>query len=162
VLVVLNPPRASTGTSVRFPSLRRMAKHTGMGEALATDIVMLAKFVDRWRDAGSDRPLGLNELAWGWGPSPMSEGKVAVTMKYAIKQGWVERTSSKGDQAAWRPTAKLLEQFPADEPQVMPAEVEVELPSGNRVRSVPAVEAEGWRSEGDALPPAPSPRQLGR
>lgn len=147
---------------------RRKPHMSALGEALATDTTLYARFVDRWREQG-ERPLGLNWLAWNWdGYGPMGEAKVAVTMKAAEKQGFVVRDRDPapdppfviGGQTAWKPTAALLEMFPAEGVQVMPDEIQT---AGGRLRSVSGDEARTWGPENGDVPLTPGRlrRQIG-
>lgn len=115
-----------------------------MGAAYATDMRLYARFVDLWRE--KERPLGLNELAWEWDTGPMGEAKVAVTMKYMVEQGYAERTSPRGDQGAWVPTAKAQVDFPEGQ-QVLPADPVVRLGKGVTVKPDSGEDARSWAED---------------
>lgn len=117
--------------------------------AMALDPVLLARFVDRWREGG-EQPLGLNWLAWHLGSAPMGEARVAVLMKAAEQAGLVARVSPRGEQGAWAPTAATLSQYPAGEAQVL-----AEHGRGG-FQAVPDDEARQW-GEDDGQRPVPYP-----
>lgn len=123
--------------------------------ALALDMRLIALFVDRWREEGQE-PLGLNYLAWHLdGRAAMSEGKVAILMKAAEQEGWVHRTSPRGDQGEWVPSLKAVGQFPDGESQVMPDEH-----AGGGWTGVSGEEARTWEGE-TPLPMPARPKELG-
>jgi len=96
-------------------------------EGLGTDTVLVARFVDLWRRGdpntpdSAQTPIKLNDVAWELGADV---GKVAITMKYAVRRGWVQRMGPRTDQAAWQPTREGLDAFPADGAHVMPDAVD--------------------------------------
>lgn len=109
-----------------------------MVEALATDHVLYARFVDIWRE-GSEEPVKINDIAW---ELSIGQAKAAITMKAAEAQGWVRRVGPRTEQYAYEPTAKALEQWPASGQSVMPSNTVVE--NGVRITSESADEARRW------------------
>lgn len=111
---------------------RAAQQSAGLRTALGSDQSVYAKFCDIWRnpravtaagDSGPRRapetPVSLNDAAWELG---MGVAKVAVTMKYGVKQGYFRVTTPRGDQAAWEPTPLGIETFLNS--NVMPERVE--------------------------------------
>jgi hypothetical protein len=148
----------------------RPPRSGGLAEALGTDTDLYVKFAQRFYAEGKI-PLGLNWLAWNLDEVPIGEAKVAVTMRYAEKQGLVVRDRAPAPnppfvidgQTAWTPTEKLLALVPEDGPTVMPDEV-LTTSTGARVSSVPGKDARRWGPESGDVPlgPAGVARTLGR
>lgn len=133
-----------------------MARGSRLGRAWGLDHSFIARFVDIWRhprnvgrgpiEEGTPRtPVSMNDIAWELG---IGQPKVAISMKYAEKEGWVTRTSARGDQGAWEPTEKALAQYPEDGPQVMPVEPGEQVAPGITVTPAEPGEIEEWSGEG--------------
>lgn len=71
-------------------------------------------------------PLFLRHMAMALG---VGEAKVAITMKYAVQAGYMERTG-RLPQDSWSRTQKGLDTFPPNRDYVVPEEPEIELAPG--------------------------------
>jgi hypothetical protein len=72
--------------------------------------------------------------------------KGAITMKYAVKEGYFERTT-RDPQDRWFPTEKGLKTFPVEEAHVMPDQPTVELGEGRTFTGVSPEEAATWTGD---------------
>lgn len=97
-----------------------MTKFTELGAAMGPDDDVLRRLVEWSRPVDGVRsPMSLRRLALAAG---VGEAKVAIAMKYAVKEGFAERVGDRDLQHAWVATAK------ADAWAATPQEAEAELP----------------------------------
>ena len=90
----------------------------------------------------------------------VGESKVAITMKYAVKEGLANRIRDlPRGQDAWTPTDKAREMFPLDRAHVMPEHEPVEMESGTFQPLSPAEVRE--QTPGPALEDGVAPKRLG-
>lgn len=82
-----------------------MAKYTPLGAALGPDSNVLACLVDGSRPGlgGVRKSMSLRELALAAG---VGEAKVAIAMKYAVKEGYAEKSGPRSLQQTWVATPK--------------------------------------------------------
>lgn len=133
-----------------------MPKYTPMGEAMGTDMDVIAKVVAAC--VREERPLNVSELTTEL--SLATPGKAAITMKYAVKAGYMRR-ATRDPQDAYEPTELGLETFPPDRPHVMPDAPVVKI-GKHTVQGVSGKDAAAWEPErpDEALPPPPSRKEL--
>lgn len=126
-------------------------RSASLREALGTDYGVYEAFAAAYRK--HDTPLGLNWLAWNLMRAPIGEAKVAVTLRYAEREGLVARDRTpapsafcKDGQAAWTATEKLLAMFPEDGPAVLPSDV-VHEHGGVRILADSGEDAASWDTD---------------
>ena len=119
-----------------------MPKYTPMGRALGLDLNAIARAVSAC--VREDRALNVDEMTAAMGGVLPSKG--AITMKYAVKEGYFERTT-RDPQDRWFPTEKGLKTFPVDEAHVMPDQPTVELGEGRTFTGVSPEEAATWTGD---------------
>lgn len=127
-----------------------MAKDSRLGAVFGTDTDIIAKAVAATDQLG---PLFMRHLAMVCG---CGEAKIAITMKYAVKFGYMELTG-RLPQNSWTRTDLGLSMFPPDRVTV-PDEVTVEI-DGVKYTAVPGREADTWEHEQIEAPP--KPKELG-